>query len=66
MLRPPNDLILQTFSQVIEIIAISGHSNNQIAVSFGIFLSFAKCFRIYDIKLDMVSVHSEVSANQLA
>jgi len=64
MLRTPDYLILQVFSQVIEIITVPGHTYYKITVKLGMFLSLAKSLSIDDIKLYMMSVKAEITPDQ--
>jgi D-arabinose 5-phosphate isomerase GutQ len=64
MLRPHNYLILQILSQVVEIIAVTSHPYNQIAIQFRVLLRFPESSSIDNIKLDMMPVKSKIAADQ--
>lgn len=61
LFRPVNDLILKIFSQVIEIIGITGYANDQVAVFFGMFLRVAEGVGRYHVELYVVTVHLEIT-----
>jgi len=65
MLGPGNNLILQRAAQITEIITVSRHPHDQIAVLFWVLLGGAQRIRIHHVKLDMVPIQPEVSAHQL-
>ena len=64
MFRTPDDLVLKVLSQVIEIITVARHANNQILIFFWIFLRIQKRLSVNDIKLDMVTVHNEIRTDE--
>ena len=62
----PDDLVLQVFSQVVEVIAVTGNPDNEVTVFFRMFLGILKgCCRNH-IKLDVMAVHAEISPDEVA
>ena len=64
MLGASDDLILQIFAQVVEIVAVSCHAYYQVTVQFRIFLCFAQSVCTDNIELYMMSVEAEVASNE--
>ena len=60
-----DDLVLQVFAQVTEIITVSGHTDDKVTVLFWVLLSGMQSLSIHDIKLDVMSIQLEVGAHQL-
>ena len=60
-----DNLILQRLAQITEMIAVSGHAHDQVFVVFRVFLGLDQGFFIYDVELNVVSVHVEVGTHQI-
>lgn len=63
---PPDDLVLKVFSQVVEVIAVTGNPHNEVTVFFGEFLGIFQGCSGDHIKLDMMAVHAEVRPDEVA
>jgi len=61
---PPDNFILEILTQVIEVIAVSCHPDDQIAVQFRMFLGFTQCFGINYVELYMVTIEAEITPYQ--
>jgi len=66
MLRPADDLVLQVGRAIQEIIAVSGHAHDQVAVFLRVDLGFAKGVGRDDVELDVVGVHLEIGPDEMA
>ena len=55
VLCPCDNLILQLFGHIVEIIRVAGHAHQQITVVLRVFLGVEQRLGIYDIKLDMMT-----------
>ena len=64
MFCPVDNLVLQVFTQIVKIIAVPGHTYNQVAVFLRMFLGIAKCVSINYVELNMMAVHPEIAAHQ--
>ena len=62
--RSVYDLILKLLIEVSEIIGVAGHAHDKILVIIRMLLCLQKCFLVEYIELDVMSVHSEVCADQ--
>jgi hypothetical protein len=65
LLRPGDDLILQGFPQIAEIITVAGHTHDQITVLFGVLLGLAQGIRFHHVELNMMAVHFEIRTHQI-
>ena len=65
MLSTPDNLILQFLSKVIEIIAVTGNTNDQVLVFFGMLLCIPQGFGCNYIELDMVAIHFKIRPDQI-
>lgn len=65
MLGASNDLVLQGTRQVAEVVAVSRDPHDKIAILFRLRLCGTQGFRRHHIELDMVTVQTEVGADQL-
>ena len=63
---PSDYFILKVASQVIKVIAVAGHTYNQIPVFLRMFLGIAQGVGIYYVKLDMMAVHPKVAPDQVS
>jgi len=64
MCRTMNDFVLKILAQIIKIVAISCHSNNQITILFGMFLCIQQRFYRNHIKLNMMTIHPEIATHK--
>jgi hypothetical protein len=64
MFRTPDDLVLQVFPEVIEIIAVAGDPDNKVPVFPGMFLSVAKGVGRNNIELNMMTIYSEITSDE--
>jgi len=64
MLCAGNDFVLQVFAQVVEVVAVACHPNNQVAVFFGVLLGIAQGVGRYHVELYVVAIESEVGPDQ--
>ena len=62
--RPCDNLILQLFRHIIEIVGITSHTYQQIPVFIGMLLRIMKSRRIYDIKLNMMTAKLKVRPDE--
>ena len=60
-----DDLILQGFAQVAEVIGVASYAHNQVAVLSRVLPGVLQGGRIYHVELDMVPVQLEVCPHQL-
>lgn len=65
MFCPSDDLILEIYAQVAEVIAIARHPYDEIAVMFRVLLCRAQGGSIHYIELDVVSVKLKVGAHEV-
>ena len=59
------DFVLQVFSEVVEVVAISSYTYDEVTIVFGMLLCITESVSIYNVELNMVSIHSEVSTNEM-
>src|ERR1035437_6480150 len=64
MVRPFDDLILQILSKIIEIIAVTCHTNNEVPVPFRMSLGILQGFSVNYIKLYMMTIKTKIAAYQ--
>jgi hypothetical protein len=60
MLRPSYYLILQILTQIVEIITLTGDTDDKVAMKFRMLLCIPQRFSINNIKLNVMSVETEV------
>ncbi len=65
LLRPRDDLILQSLAQIAEIIAVAGHAHDQVAVLLGVLLRLAQGVGFDHVELDVMAVHLEIRTHQM-
>ena len=65
MFGSSNYFFLMVFVQVNKIIAVAGHSDEQVTVFMGGCLGFAEGFGVNDIELDMMAIQFEISPNEV-
>ena len=65
MLGSSDNFVLKLFGQIHEIIAVAGHSHDQIAIEFRVQFGVSQSFGFHHIKLDMMPIHAEVTAHQI-
>ena len=65
MRSPRDDLILELAIKVRKVVAVSGDADNEMPVFLWIVLCLTQRIGVYDIELDVVSVESEVTANEM-
>ncbi len=65
MFRAGNDLLLQGLAQVAEIIAVSGHADDETAVLLRVLLGGAQGGSIHHVELDVMPIQLEVCPHQL-
>ena len=53
-------------AEVIEVIAVAGHADHQVAVLLRMLLSIAESGGVHDVELDVVAAEAEVGADELA
>ena len=61
----PDNLVLQRLSQVVEIVTVPGHPDDQVPVFLRVFLRIPQGARRNHVKLDVVAHHAEVASYQL-
>ena len=59
-----DDLVLQLFGHIVEIVAIASHANEQIAILVGMLLGIEEGSGVNDVELDVVSAELEVGADE--
>ena len=64
MFGPSDDLVLKILSQVIEIIAVTCHADNEVTVQLRVFLRLTECPGIDHVELYVVTVKAEVTSYQ--
>ena len=64
MFSPFDYLILKILSKIIEIIAVTCHTDYQVSVPFRMLLCILQSFRINYIKLYMMTIETEIAADQ--
>jgi len=65
MFGAANDLILQFFRQVGKVVAISGHTDDKVAIFLRLLLSLAQSIGIHYVELYVMPVHTEVGSDQV-
>src|SRR5512144_447022 len=65
MLCASNDLLLQGLAQITEVIAVSGHTDNETTILFRVLLCRAQGSRVDYVELNVVSIQFEVGTDQL-
>jgi len=65
MLCAGDDLLLQSWAEITEIVAVSGHADNEISELAWILPGRPQSRRVYHIELDVVSVQIEVGAHKM-
>ena len=65
MCRSADNLILQFSAQIIEIIAVTGHTDNQVTVFLRMFLCITEHISGNNIELDMMTIQAEIPPDQL-
>ncbi len=65
LLGAPDDFVLQRFAKVVEIIAVAGNTDDEVAVFFRMLLRIAKRIGRHNVELDMMTVHPEIAPDQL-
>ena len=65
LLGSRDDLCLKSRSQVTEVIAITRHAHDEVAVAFRMRLRLVQCFGRDYIELDVVAIQFEVRTNEV-
>ena len=65
MFRPANYFVLKVGAKVVEIVAVTGNADNQVAVFLRMFLCIAKRFCRHHIELNMMPVEAEIAADKV-
>src|SRR5208283_1734319 len=60
-----NDLVLECLRNIAEVVAITSHPNNQVAIFFGIGLGGTQSFRSDHVELNMMAVHAEIRSDEM-
>ena len=61
--RSSDDFILQRFYQVVEVVAVACHADNQVAVLFRVFFCVAQRIGRHHVELYMMPVHAEIGTD---
>ena len=65
VLCPGDDLILQHFAEIAEIVAVAGHAHDEVPILLRVLLRSAQRGSAHNIELDVVAVQLEIGADQL-
>ena len=61
---PFDDLVLQLFAEVVEMVAIAGDPDNQVLILVRMILCVDQRLPVDDVELDVVAVQAEIGTNQ--
>ena len=60
-----NDFVLQVPAHIYEVIAVTGHPDDKVAMLLGILLGFTLRLGVNNVELNMMAVELEVRSNQV-
>jgi len=59
-----DDFVLEGFADVVEVVAVACHADDQASILFGILLRFAQRLGVHHVELDVMAVHLEVCPHE--